>query len=175
MTLLILYLLASLDGLLCGCRAWMGRCPLIRKHSYYAGALFQGFLGAQTVSALALLALVLVAAASGRHPELSAELQQAAGRMLRIFLPYTAVVLGSLTLRLIPSLDLRSVTSIFLLGPLTALRPAVMIVGILYGISASHMRATHLLGLIILALMLSLEFCLNFLAERQQLAALRNS
>jgi hypothetical protein len=174
-TLLILYLLASLDGLLCGCRAWMGRCALIHKHSYYLSALWQGFLGAQAVSALALLALFTVSLLSPNRPQLRADLELAAGRMLWLFLPYAAIVLISLALRAIPSMDIRSATSIFSLGPLTAVRPIVMIAGVLYGVSAAHLRETRLLGLIILGLMLSLELCLNTLASRQQLAALRHS
>ncbi len=59
MILLFLYLLASLDGLLCGCRTAMGRSPLIRKREYYARALIHGFLAAQVVSVMALLALSL--------------------------------------------------------------------------------------------------------------------
>jgi hypothetical protein len=47
MKLLALYLLALLDGLLCGGRVSMGRCALIHKKAYYARALVRGLLGAQ--------------------------------------------------------------------------------------------------------------------------------
>ena len=41
--------------------------------------------------------------------------------MLWIFLPYGALVLFNLALRLLPSTDIRSATSVFMLGLLTAM------------------------------------------------------
>jgi len=167
-TLLVLYLLALLDGLLCGVRTAMGRCALIQKRSYYRKALLRGLAGAQIISSVALLALLLAAGLSDHRRELRADLEETAARMLWIFLPYAAAVLLSLALRILPSTDIRSATSVFALGPFTAIRPLVMIAGVLYGISSSHLLETRLLGLLILALMLSLEFALNLAASRRQ-------
>jgi hypothetical protein len=171
--LFVLYLLALLDGFLCGLRTSMGRCPLIRKRSYYVRAALRGVVGAQITSTLALLVLALTYTISMRRDELRADLETAAGRMLWIFLPYAALVLFNLTLRLLPSTDIRSATSVLMLGPLTAIRPLVMIAGVLYGISASRLLETHLLGLFVLALMLFLEFALNRRAARVQAIQLR--
>jgi hypothetical protein len=99
---------------------------------------------------------------------LRTDLEAAAERMLWIFLPYAALVIGNILLRLIPSTDIRSATSVMMLGPLTAIRPLVMATGVLYGISASRLWETRTLGLLILALMLSLEFALNLRAAREQ-------
>ena len=173
MTLLILYLLALLDGLMCGLRASMGRCPFIRKRGYYARSLLRGIVGGQIISTLALVALIATAAFSTRRDALRADLELAAARMLRIFVPYAALVLFNLALRLLPSTDIRSATSVLMLGPFTAIRPFVMIAGVLYGISASRLRETRLLGLFILALMLSLEFVLNRRAGREQAMQIR--
>lgn len=173
MTLLFLYLLALLDGLLCGLRTSMGRCPLIRKRSYYIRSLFRGIVGAQLVSTLALAALLLTSVFSSRRDALRTDLASVAGRMLWVFLPYAALVLLNLALRLIPSTDIRSATSVLMLGPLTAIRPLVMIAGVLYGISASRLLETRLLGVFILALMLSLEFVLNRRAARAQALQIR--
>ena len=173
MTLLILYLLALLDGLLCGLRASMGRCPLLRKRGYYARALLRGIVGGQIISTLALAALLATAAFTTHRDGLRADLELGAGRMLRIFVPYAALVLFNLALRLLPSTDIRSATSVLMLGPLTAIRPLVMIVGVLYGISESHLMETRILGLFILALMLSLEFVLNRRAGRAQAMQIR--
>jgi hypothetical protein len=168
MTLLLLYLLALLDGVLCGLRTAMGRNARIGKKWYYVRATVRGLVGAQIVSTMALGALLLVVLISAHHAELRADLEDSAGRMLRIFLPYTALVLGSLSLRALPSTDIRSASSVFLLGPLTAIRPVVMIAGVVYGISQSALAETRLLGLIILTLMLSLEFALNRWMARMQ-------
>jgi len=116
---------------------------------------------------------LLAGAFSSHRDALRADLASAAGRMLRIFLPYAALVLFNLALRLLPSTDIRSATSVFMLGPLTAIRPVVMIVGILYGLSASRLLETWLLGLFVLALMLFLEFALNRRAARAQAIQIR--
>ena len=168
MTLLSLYVLALLDGLLCGARVAMGRSAVIRKRVYYVRAQVKGLAGAQIVSTIALGALLLVSAQSAHRAALRADLEAAAGRMLWIFLPYAALVLGNILLRLLPSTDIRSATSVMMLGPLTAIRPLIMIAGVLYGISKSTLWETRVLGLFILTLMLSLELVLNFLAARQQ-------
>jgi hypothetical protein len=172
-TLLLLYFLALLDGFLCGLRTSMGRCPLIRKRSYYTRALLRGIAGAQVVSVLALAALLLTSTFSGRRDALRADLESTAGHMLLVFLPYAALVLFNLALRLIPSTDIRSATSVLMLGPLTAIRPLVMIAGVLSAISGSALLETRFLGLFILALMLSLEFVLNRLAARAQSIQIR--
>jgi hypothetical protein len=161
MTLLALYLLASLDGALCGCRTSMGRYPYIRKTWYYTVAVLRGVLAAQFASWLSLFVLFGVIAVSQDRNLLRQDLQNAAERMLWIFLPYATLVLSNLALRLVPSTDLRSATSVLFLGPLTALRPIVMILGVLFGIWHAQLRATIFLGLFVLTLMLSLEFALN--------------
>jgi len=168
MTLLILYLLASLDGLLCGCRTAMGRCPLIRLRPYYARALVRGFVAAQLASAIAASALACVLLFTSHHSELRPDLESAARRMLWIFLPYAAAVLSALALRLLPSTDIRSASSVFLLGPLTAIRPFLMFAGVLFGIYSARFSETRLLGLIVLTLMLSSEAALNRLASHRQ-------
>jgi hypothetical protein len=172
MTLLLLYILALLDGLLCGARVAMGRSAVIRKRVYYVRAQIRGLVGAQIVSAMALGALFLVSGQSAHRAALRGDLEAAAGRMLWIFLPYAALVLGNILLRLLPSTDIRSATSVMMLGPLTAIRPLIMIAGVLYGISRSTLWETCVLGLFILALMLLLEFVLNLHAARQQLREL---
>lgn len=168
MTLVILYLLALLDGVLCGLRTAMGRNALIRKTWYYVRATIRGLVGAQIVATLALGALILILLISPNRGELRLDLEGAAGRMLRIFLPYAALVLGSLAMRGVPSTDIRSATSVFFLGPLTAIRPAVMVAGVGFGIWRSQLVETRVLGLIILGLMLALEYFLDRWMARVQ-------
>ncbi|HKF26399.1 MAG TPA: hypothetical protein VKB24_10490 [Candidatus Acidoferrum sp.] len=168
MTLLILYSLACLDGLLCGCRTAMGRCPFIGLRSYYARALVRGFVAAQLASLAAWIALSLVFLLTPQRSLLEADLGSAARRMLWIFLPYAAAVLSALALRLLPSTDIRSASSVFLLGPFTAIRPFLMFAGVLFGIYSARLPETRLLGLFVLALMLSIEAILNRLAAHRQ-------
>jgi hypothetical protein len=135
--------------------------------------MLHGIVAAQVVSMLALAALLLTVVLSSRRGTLRTDLEASAGRMLWVFLPYAALVLFNLALRLVPSTDIRSATSVLMLGPLTAIRPFIMIVGVLYGISASTLFETRFLGLFILALMLSLEYVLNRRAARSQSLQIR--
>lgn len=168
MTLLILYLLAGLDGLLCGCRTAMGRWPLIKLRPYYFKSLLRGFVAAQIASIVAAIALACALLFTPHRSELIADLQSAARRMLWIFLPYAAAVLSSLALRLLPSTDIRSASSVFFLGPLTAIRPFLMFAGVLLGIYHARLWESRLLGLFVLALMLSIEAILSRLATLRQ-------
>ena len=161
MTLFILFLLASLDGALCGCRTCMGRHPFIRKTKYYVSGVLRGVLAAQIASWLSLVLLLAIYFHSQDKTSLRLDLEAAAGRMLYVFLPYAVLVLANLAVRAVPSVDLRSATSVLFLGPLTALRPFVMILGVLIGIWRSQLHITVFLGLFVLALMLSLDFALN--------------
>lgn len=169
MTLLALYLLATLDGGLCGFRAFAGRSALIHKRAYYTRAVLHGAVSAQIASFLSLGVLFLAILLSQHRNELRGDLESAASRMLWIFLPYAAAVLINLALRALPSTDIRAATSVMVLGPLTGLRPFVMIAGVLYGIWPSRLLETKLLGLFVLAAMLSLETLLNRMAAKQQL------
>lgn len=168
MTLLLLYFLATLDGALCGCRASMGRCPLIFKRAYYIRSAVQGILAAQVASLISLAVLFLVLYGYGEPDLLRSDLRAAALRMMWIFIPFAAIVIAALILRFVPSTDIRSATSVFVLGPMTAIRPAVMVIGVVYGIWAAKLLPTICLGLLVLTLMLLLELTLNFTNNRVQ-------
>src|SRR5258708_38572910 len=77
-TLLMLYLLALLDGLLCGLRASMGRCAVIRKRGYYRRAALFGAAGAQMISTLALVPLLADGANRSVPPDGAEALEGAA-------------------------------------------------------------------------------------------------
>jgi hypothetical protein len=168
MTLVALYLLATLDGALCGFRAFAGRSALIYKRMYYTRAMARGAVAAQIASFLSLFVLLLTVAVSQHRAALRADLESAAGRMLWVFLPYSAAVLINIALRALPSIDIRASTSVMVLGPLTGLRPFVMIAGVLYGVWPANLLETKLLGVLVLVGMLSLETFLNRIAARMQ-------
>src|ERR1700683_4547271 len=123
----------------------MGRCPLISKREYYRRAAVRGVAASQIVSIAALATLLLAVAVSSHREMLRDDLEAAAGRVLWVFM----------------------------LGPLTYVRPYVMIAGVVYGIAGSRLWETRGLGLFILALMLLLEFALNSHAARAQRIQIR--
>jgi hypothetical protein len=166
--MLVLYLLATLDGALCGFRAFAGRSALIHKRGYYIRAMWQGAGAAQLASLSSLAVLAAAVVLSYHRATLHADLEAAAGRMLWVFLPYAAAVLVHLVLRALPSTDIRAATSVMVLGPLTALRPLVMVAGVWFGVRSSQLLLTKALGLFVLTEMLFLESFLNRIATRQQ-------
>lgn len=175
MILFVLYLLALLDGILCGYRSATGRCALIYTRSFHARAMLRGFIVVQAASAISLSALWITIYFRRDRTLLVSDLEQAGGRMVLVFVVYAALVLFNLGLRLIPSVDIRSSTSVLALGPLTALRPFIMIAGTVYGIAASNLMATKLLGSFVLAWMLGTEWFLDRMhdrIQRQELQAL---
>jgi hypothetical protein len=168
MILFVLYLLALLDAILCGYRAGAGRCALIYSERFSRRSMWRGFLVVQVVSTICLGVLLIAVYTSPDRNLLIADLEQSANRMVRVFVVYAALVLANLALRLIPSVDIRSATSVLALGPLTALRPFVMIAGTTYGIWSSKLPATKLLGALVLAFMLGTEWFLNRIHDRIQ-------
>ena len=168
MILFVLYLLALLDGILCGFRARAGRCALIDSRRFDLSSMWRGFKVAQIASMISLAVLLITIYASPGRGLLIADLEQAAERMVRVFVVYAALVVFNLGLRLIPSVDIRSATSVLALGPLTALRPFVMTAGTVYGVWPGKLLATKLLGALVLAFMLGAEWLLNRIHDRIQ-------
>jgi hypothetical protein len=161
MTLVVLYVLATLDGAFCGYRAAAGRNALIDKRRYYRRALLRGAGLVQGAVALVGVILVCVLALSSARTSLVDDLLAAATRMLMVYVPYAAVALMALAVRLLPSVDFRSATSVFVLGPLTAVRPLVAVAGVLCGILPADRLQTRLLGIIVLALMFGVQVSID--------------
>ncbi len=174
MTLAFLYMLASLDGILCGIRTGAGRCPLIQARRFYMRCMLRGFTVVQVASVAALGLLLIAICTSQDRALLIADLNDAARKMILVFTAYAALVLFNLALRLAPSVDIRSATSVLALGPLTAFRPVIMAAGTLYGIWASKLMITKLLGGFVLALMLGSEWFLDRMHSRIQQRELEN-
>lgn len=160
-TPLLLWLLASLDATFRGYSAGAGRNALIDKRAYHRHALLRGFLAGQLATLVAAL-LVLVAVWSAPDPDSEyRDFSIAGARMLSVYVPYAVLILGTLTVRLIPSVDVRSLTSVLVFGPMSLLRPFVAIAGIVYAVAAVPRPAIIVVGASVLALMLSLERLLS--------------
>jgi hypothetical protein len=166
MTLILLYLLATTDGALCGYRAAAGRSALINKRVYFRKALLRGAVIVQFAAAFSGLLLLAILAASSDRSYLMSDLLSAGARMIEVFVPYAVLVLLFLTFRLIPSVDVRSATSVMVLGPMTAARPFLAVAGVLFGILPANTLRTKVLGLTVLGLMFAVQFLLDRLAAR---------
>jgi hypothetical protein len=150
-------MLATIDAAFTGYRAAAGRNALIDKRDYYRRAMLRGALYGQlavAITGIVMLGLVLL---SPEPAALLRELEQAGLRMLIVYVPYAAVIFLAFALRAVPSVDIRSITSVLIFGPFTLIRPVVALAGVLWAMLSAPRLATVLLGLLILTLMLGLE------------------
>ena len=159
--LLTLWLLATVDSACVGYRVAAGRNALIHKQQYYRRAMLRAawFGQAAVAAALAMIAVLIVMAADG--PKLIADLEKGGRAMLMIYLPYAAMIAMGFAFRLIPSVDIRCLTSTLIFGPLVLIRPVVAILGGVAAVVAAPRPEVAVLACAILVMMLALEPLLN--------------
>jgi hypothetical protein len=156
-TPLLLWLMASLDAMFRGYSAAAGKDALIDKTAYHRRALLRGFLAGQLAIFIGAL---LVLAAVRTAPDRAAACRDfsiAGARMLAVYVPYALLILATLAVRAIPSVDVRSLTSVLVFGPMSLLRPFVALAGIVSAVTAVPRISMIVVGGLVLALMLSLE------------------
>ena len=159
MTLLLatLYALATLDATVSGYSAAAGRSALIFKGSHYRKSMLRGFVFGQIAAAIS-LSLILLAARSASDPEaFRADLLRVWMRMLQVYIPFALMILTAFAFRLIPSVDVRCLTSTLVFGPLAGIRPLVGIAGLIWGVWAAPRPIIVAGGAAILAMWLSIE------------------
>lgn len=157
LTAILLYVLATVDGALAGYRVAAGRSALVDKRPYYRRALLRGALLVQPAIGVAVFVAVLLLLVAADSGQLTRELVAMCERMLQVYVPYALLVLGTLALRVLPSIDLRVATSVAVLGPATALRPYVMVAGVLWAALDSRRPEILLMATFVAGLMLVFE------------------
>ena len=157
MIVFLLWLLATLDGGFTGYREAAGRNALINKRLYYRRAMIKGALFGQIAVGIAAAVILISLTVTPDRQSLLRDYDKAGARMLIFYLAYATVILIAFLVRWIPSVDIRSITSTMIFGPLTLIRPLVAVVGLVYGVLAAPRVATIVLGLVVLTMMLSLE------------------
>ena len=170
MIALLLWALATIDAACIGYREAAGRNGLIDKRAYYRHAMIRGALFGQIA--------VLIAAASGAvllilSPEpwaLVGQFQEVGTRMVQVYIPYALIILLAFAVRVLPSVDLRSITSVLIFGPFTLIRPIVVIAGAVWGVLSAPSISTLSLGILVLFLMLGLEWAIGRLRAHQQIS-----
>ena len=163
MTLLLatLYLLATIDATLSGYSAAAGRSALIRKGPHFRAAMLRGFVLGQIAAAISLSLIFAVLNAAPDRAVFRADLLRVWMRMLQIYLPYALTILTAFGFRLIPSVDVRCLTSTLVFGPLAGIRPLVGILGLVWGVLAAPRPEIVAGGSAILVLWLSIEWIIG--------------
>ena len=166
MSILLLWLLATVDSAFIGYRDAAGRSALIDKRHYYRRALLRGALLGQIAVAIAGTVALGMLATSAQPARLFATLDSVAMRMLTIYVPYAVILIATFFVRAIPSVDIRSITSVLVFGPFTLIRPLVVLAGAIWGFLAAPTAGVALLLVLVVTLMLGMEFALDRLRAR---------
>ena len=166
MSILLLWLLATVDSAFIGYRDAAGRSALIDKRHYYRRALIRGALLGQIAVAIAGSVAVGMLATTDQPARLFATFDSVATRMLMVYVPYALILIATFFVRAIPSVDIRSITSVLVFGPFTLIRPLVVLAGAIWGLLAAPTAGIALLLALVVTLMLGMEFALDRLRAR---------
>jgi L-asparagine transporter-like permease len=166
MIVFLLWLLATLDSAFIGYREAAGRNALIEKRAYYRHALIRGALFGQLAVLIVGVIAAIALASSDNAREVFGKLELIGARMLLVYIPYALIILIALSIRALPSVDIRSITSTLIFGPFTFIRPLVVLLGAVWGILAAPGAVTAALVVLIVCLMLGLEWTLGRLRSR---------
>ncbi len=129
MTALALCLLALTDAGLSGFRAAAGRNAAVDKRAYYRTAVLRGMAtGGVALGVIGIVIGAVVLLAS--DPVDRYRMFVAHGQtMLAVYVPFATFVAAAFALYTIRSVDLRSMLSTIVFGPITLLRPLVIVGG----------------------------------------------
>jgi hypothetical protein len=162
----LLWLLATVDSAFIGYREAAGRNALIEKGAYFRRALIRGALFGQ-VAVLMVGVITAIALATASDPgALFSKFETVGARMLTVYVPYAIIILITFCVRAVPSVDIRSITSVLIFGPFTFIRPLIVLAGAVWGVVAAPGAITIAVTLLIVVLMLGLEYVLSGLRSR---------
>jgi L-asparagine transporter-like permease len=166
MSILLLWVLATVDSAFIGYRDAAGRSALIEKRDYYRHALIRGALVGQIAVAMVGVIAGGILATSPQPARLFETFEQVGTRMLMVYVPYALILTITFFIRTIPSVDIRSITSVLVFGPFTLIRPLVVLAGAIWGLLAAPRIEVLLLLILIVTLMLGMGFALDRLRSR---------
>lgn len=166
MIAVLLWLLATVDSAFIGYREAAGRNALIDKTAYYRHALTRGALFGQLAVLIVGVITVIVLVSVRDAGFLFSDLELVGARMLMVYVPYAVILLITFGVRAIPSVDIRSITSVLIFGPFTFIRPLIVLAGAVWGVMAAPGAITIALAVLIVTLMLGLGSVLSWLRSR---------
>lgn len=160
-TIINLYILANLDTMFSGICAASGRDGRIHKKRYYLKSMILGIAWGQVACLLGMLILGVVAMTSPDRQTTLQEMVAVGNRMTIVYFIYAIIIFLTFAVRAIPSVDVRSITSTVFFGPLTMLRPAVIVIGIGWGLALQPQVAVTIAAVFIALIMVPFRIFLN--------------
>jgi hypothetical protein len=167
MIAVLLWLLATVDSAFIGYREAAGRNALIEKKAYFRHALIRGALFGQLAVLIVGVITAIALFSSSNAGALLSKMELVGARMLTVYVPYAVILLITFCIRALPSVDIRSITSVLIFGPFTFIRPLVVLVGAVWGVVAAPGAITIAITVLIVILMLGLEHALSWLRSRR--------
>jgi hypothetical protein len=167
---LLLYFLATIDAACSGYRAACGRNALIHKEAYYRSAILRGALAGQATVAISGLGAVIMLFSASDPDLLWSDFLRAGELMVLVYVPYAVLVLAAFVLRIVASVNLRSLVSVLVFGPFTLIRPVVVVAGVMWALISVRRVEVVALGLLVLILRLSVERALERRRTREESA-----
>lgn len=159
--LLILYVLAVIDGMFVGYRDATGRNPYLAKEKYYLRAMLWA-IGLVHIALLFIGGAVAMTLWLASDPgATTSSLEAVAATMRTVYLAYAVCVALGFCAYALPSYDLRSYITISTFGMLTLLRPAVIVLGAAFAAVQAGDPATWATCLIVAVTMATLQPLLN--------------
>lgn len=162
----LLWLLATVDSAFIGYREAAGRNALIDKGAYFRRALIRGALFGQIAVLIVGVITAIALAIAGDPGALFSKFETVGARMLTVYVPYAIILLITFCIRAVPSVDIRSITSVLIFGPFTFIRPLIVLAGAVWGVVAAPGAITITITVLIVMLMLGLEYALSGLRSR---------
>ena len=132
---LLLFTLALIDAAFCGFRSAAGRSLLIDKYDYFLRALARGGIVGLGVLAIIGAAVGITLLTSPEPAQLYAAYVRAGTPMVYWYGPYATIVLLALAFYGSARPEWRALSTTIVLGPLTLLRPAVIIGGAIHALT----------------------------------------
>jgi hypothetical protein len=161
LTVVALSALALFDVLLSGTRAAAGRDGRIAKPPYYRAAGLRALAaGVLVIAANAALVAVLVATAP-QPADAWPRMLQAGVRCVEVFGAFATATLIAILFWFAPVRELRIVPTLVVLGPLTLIRPLVVVGGLLYAVFDAVDWRVWLAGVAAGGSMIGIEFVLG--------------
>lgn len=159
--ILSLYVLLTMDTAFSGVCAASGRNALIHKRTYYLRSMWHGALWGQAACLVGILILLIAISLSQNGTQTLTEMQTVGWRMSAVYWLYAAAVLFTFLVRAVPSVDIRSMTSTIAFGPLTFIRPAVILLGVIWGLQVQPSVPVVIAAILVAVLMMPFRVFLD--------------
>ena len=162
------WVLVLLDCSLLGYRLALGTSGLIRKRRAHLAAAGRATLAGAAAGVVVTAVAAALVASDGTG--LGDDLDAAMARLVVVGGIYAAIILGTWAMCVIPTVTVQTVASVLVFGPLTLLRPAIVVLAVAIAVLPDASPALVALGLLVAVPGVAVEPVLDRRIARQLVA-----